>query len=354
MSDHLDDLRSTVDAILTRHAGRDARTGAKDTGFLAPAWAVLEGSGMTTIGADDEVGLAELAVLARSVGRAAAPLPLVESACLAAPLLATAGIDIPDGVVTVALHPDDRILLERRGDGWHVTADLARVPWGRHASAVAATADLDGVEHAVLLPGGAVLPGTNLAGEPRDGLRIDVALPDGAVAPAGLGRDTLRLHGAVLRAASMVGAMEGARDLTLAHATTRVQFGRPISAFQAVQHHLVAVASEVLCSTMAVDLAVAAEQDQLAFAAAAAKATAGRSAGVVSRSAHQVHAAIGVTDEHALPWFTTRLWSWRDEFGSTADWARALGAGALAAEPAELWRTITRTVGGRSLAEVGS
>lgn len=354
MSDHLDDLRSTLDAILARHAGREARTAAADAGFLANAWTVLADSGMTVIGADDEVGLAELAVLARSVGRAAAAVPLVEAAGLAAPLLARAGIEVPDGVVTVALHPDDRVEVGRRGEGWHVRADLARVPWGRHAAAIAVPAQVEGVEQVLLLPSGTVTPGTNLAGEPRDGISIETLLPAEAVAPAVLDRSTLLLHGAVLRAASMVGAMEAARDLSLAHASSRTQFGRPIAAFQAVQHHLVAVASETLCSTMAVDLAVAADRDQLPFAAASAKVTAGRGAGLVARAAHQVHAAIGVTDEHALPWFTTRLWSWRDEMGPSSDWARILGASATDEDPAQLWHTITRTVGGRSLAEVGS
>lgn len=354
MSDHLDDLRSTLDAILARHAGRDARTAATDPGFIAPAWAVLADSGMTVVGADDEVGLAELAVLARSVGRAAAAVPLVEAAGLAAPLLARAGIEVPDGVVTVALDPDDRVEVSRRGDGWQVRAELARVPWGRHAAAIAVPARVEGVEQVLLLPPGSVTPGTNLAGEPRDGVRIETALPAESMAPAVLDRSTLRLHGAVLRAASMVGAMEAARDLTLAHATSRTQFGRAIATFQAVQHHLVAVASETLCSTMAVDLAVAADHDLLPFAAASAKVTAGRGAGLVARAAHQVHAAIGVTDEHALPWFTTRLWSWRDEFGRSSDWARTLGSTVTAEDPVHLWHTITRTVGGRSLAEVGS
>ena len=41
--------------------------------------------------------------------------------------------------------------------------------------------------------------------------------------------------------------------------------------------------------------------------------------------AHQAHGAIGFTAEHILHRFTTRLWAWRDEYGSESEWAVRLG-----------------------------
>jgi hypothetical protein len=54
-----------------------------------------------------------------------------------------------------------------------------------------------------------------------------------------------------------------------------------------------------------------------------------------------VHGAIGFTREHDLRLWTTRLWSWRDEDGSDAEWSADLGATVLAAGPDGLWPLIT-------------
>jgi len=51
----------------------------------------------------------------------------------------------------------------------------------------------------------------------------------------------------------------------------------------------------------------------------------GEAAAEGSAIAHQVHGAIGFTNEHVLHRFTLRLLSWRDDFGSESYWAGALG-----------------------------
>jgi alkylation response protein AidB-like acyl-CoA dehydrogenase len=58
---------------------------------------------------------------------------------------------------------------------------------------------------------------------------------------------------------------------------------------------------------------------------AAAKIRAGQSAGKAAELAHQLHGAIGFTDEHELHLYTRRLWSWRDEYGSESYWSTRLG-----------------------------
>ena len=63
----------------------------------------------------------------------------------------------------------------------------------------------------------------------------------------------------------------------------------------------------------------------------AAKAQASHCAGIVAAIAHQLHGAIGTTEEHRLRLTTTRLWSWRDEDGPEAECFAELGAAALAA-----------------------
>ena len=63
----------------------------------------------------------------------------------------------------------------------------------------------------------------------------------------------------------------------------------------------------------------------------------------MARIAHQVHGAIGFTREHDLRLVTTRLWAWRDEDGSDAEWNAEIGATVLAAGPDGLWPLITGT-----------
>src|SRR4029077_14011709 len=66
-------------------------------------------------------------------------------------------------------------------------------------------------------------------------------------------------------------------------------------------------------------------------AVVAAKAQASSGAGVVAAIAHQLHGAIGTTEEHRLRLTTTRLWSWREEDGSEAECFAELGRAALGA-----------------------
>jgi len=66
-------------------------------------------------------------------------------------------------------------------------------------------------------------------------------------------------------------------------------------------------------------------------AVVAAKAQASDSAGTVAAIAHQLHGAIGTTEEHRLRLTTTRLWSWRDEDGTAAECFAELGRAALGA-----------------------
>ena len=61
---------------------------------------------------------------------------------------------------------------------------------------------------------------------------------------------------------------------------------------------------------------------------------------MVAKRAHQVHGAIGFTQEYRLHHLTRRCWSWRDEAGSELAWSRTLGAGA-AHGPGGLWATLS-------------
>ncbi|MGY1707877.1 acyl-CoA dehydrogenase family protein, partial [Geodermatophilus sp. SYSU D00758] len=141
-------------------------------------------------------------------------------------------------------------------------------------------------------------------------------------------------------------ACEQVLTWTVAYAAERHQFGRPIGAFQAIQTHAAVMAGEVTATAALVDAAVAA-LDRGADpvpAAAAAKVRAGTAATTVAALAHQVHGAIGFTQEHRLHHLTRRLWSWRDEGGNERTWAEVLGVALLSGGPDDLWPALTRVV----------
>ena len=68
---------------------------------------------------------------------------------------------------------------------------------------------------------------------------------------------------------------------------------------------------------------------------------AGEAAGTTIGIAHQLHGAIGFTEEHRLHRFTTALWAWRDEYGTSAWWTRRLGAVALEQSADTYWPFVT-------------
>lgn len=140
----------------------------------------------------------------------------------------------------------------------------------------------------------------------------------------------LHLRGAVLRSMQITGALEKCVEIAVEHAVVRVQFGRPLAAFQAVQAMLADAAAEVelaRAATMAAVAALSLRDDVSASAVpiAVAKSCTSHAVGPVTRRAHQILGAIGTTREHALHRFSMPPLGWRDEFGTGAEWDRELG-----------------------------
>jgi alkylation response protein AidB-like acyl-CoA dehydrogenase len=304
---------------------------AAETGtWPADLWgSVVEAGFLDALGGDAGgalEGLGDAVDILRSAGRHAAPLPLAET-ILARWLLRRAGLSPPDGVLALAIDgPEDQVELRRTGVDWQLTGLARGVPWARNARGLVVSSS---VAVALVTPVSAVISqGENLAGEPRDDVTLDLKLDARSVAGAPIDADAAMVYrlGALFRAAEMVGALEEALQLAVTYAGDRVQFGRPIAKFQAIQQQLALAAEQVAAAGVAVASAVAAAgTGDLAFAAGAAKLRVGEAAGKVCDIVHQVHGAIGFTHEHRLHQLTRRLWSWRDEFGVESAWALELG-----------------------------
>ena len=189
----------------------------------------------------------------------------------------------------------------------------------------------------------------NLAGEPRDVAHFDsLPLAKSKVVrlPTGLSIDLIRSRWALTRVAMMSGALEYLLDTTVEYARERVQFGRPIGRFQAVQQQLAVLAGEVAAATAAAAAAAeAAEQGPALLETAIAKGRVGEAAGRASRIAHQVHGAIGFTHEHELHTRTRRLWAWRDELGSEGECFSQVGRAFCQRGADSLWPSLTSSSG---------
>ncbi len=337
-------LAETVISAADRH-GEPGRISERDS-LNDDLWSTMVELGFPLILVPEESGgagadLADAAAMARAAGKAAIDVPLVETALLGAWLLAAAGLEVPSGPLTVAGQASGIELSGGEG-AWRLRGELPRVPWGRFAAAVAVPVSSGGKHYVVSVPAAqlAVLPGSNLAMEPRDGLRIDCELPAAAVAlaPEALDYTAVRRRGALARSLQMVGALERVLELTILYARQREQFGRSLARFQVIQQAIAEMAGEVAAATAAVAAAVAASAAGPAGAeVAAAKVRAGAAAGAAARIAHQVHGAIGLTDEHELHHFTGRLWAWREEFGSEHEWGAQLGSQVVARGAESLW-----------------
>jgi acyl-CoA dehydrogenase len=227
----------------------------------------------------------------------------------------------PPGGDRGTLAPTTGTPADRRGRGY-ILRKRARALGKRSATLVFARAAGSG--YLVLCRGLRADALRNLANEPRE-RGLSVALPAQAVR-AGLVRAWVTGGGALIRAQQMVGAMERCLDHALRYAMERKQFGRPIGKFQAVQMMLAEAAGHYAAATAAADLAAEAYGTaQLGFAVAVAKSRVGEAAGKVAEVCHQVHGAMGFTQEHPLHFATRRLWSWRDEFGHESFWQERIG-----------------------------
>jgi hypothetical protein len=120
----------------------------------------------------------------------------------------------------------------------------------------------------------------------------------------------------------LVGAARAMLELARQHALDRVQFGQPISLFQAIRHRL----AETLVAIEAADAVLAAAaQDLTPQLSAAAKALAGRGARTAGRHCQQVLAGIGFTAEHPFHRYLKRVLLLDQLFGTSRSLTEQLG-----------------------------
>jgi alkylation response protein AidB-like acyl-CoA dehydrogenase len=124
----------------------------------------------------------------------------------------------------------------------------------------------------------------------------------------------LEAHGRWLISAELVGIGRHVIASAVEYTTARVQYGKPIGVFQALQHRLASAHAMVVGAG---HLVTEAGLDGDPWTAAVAKCMAGQAAEFACTQAQQCYGAIGFTFEHEFPSYLRRMYSLDWMFG---DW----------------------------------
>ncbi len=349
-------LLESMSRLFEDHCTKQVADAAETGIFAQNLWDKVAETGVPLAALPESAGGADadwsdLYAALRVAARYAAPIPLAET-MLAGWAAASCGLEVSDGPMTIGpVRSSDRLTLTADGNGWRLSGAATRLPYGSTAVRTILIADGPDGEMAAAIDGtgGATVErGRNIANEARDTLTFNQErLSSDQAAPVrmGVSRAALYRRGALARATMMSGALEKAMDLAVNYAQERVQFGRPISKFQAVQQNLAVLAGQTAAAVAAANLGIEAlreaDHSREEFFIAIAKTRVGEAATLACEIAHQVHGAIGFTKEYALQLSTRRLWSWREEFGGDPEWAARVGAYVCRMGADSLWPTLT-------------
>ncbi|WP_034161372.1 acyl-CoA dehydrogenase family protein [Sphingomonas sp. ERG5] len=121
--------------------------------------------------------------------------------------------------------------------------------------------------------------------------------------------------------AEMLGMAEQAFAVTNDYLKVRVQFGQPLATFQALQHRMAKMFTELELARSAVEgalEAIDAGRSDVDQAVSLAKAVMGDTLHLVSREMVQLHGGIGMTDEHDAGFYLKRAYVLETMWGNAA------------------------------------
>lgn len=337
-------LLDTAGRFFAERCGKDIVNGVEKGVWPADFWKEIEDMGLPLVAVPDDKGgvggsLADMMAVLRLAGENAVPVPLAETALAHLLVSAAGGTPLP-GPATVVLGG----LALNNG---RVTGKVDRVPFAGVAERFVGVANSGGKPVVVVVTKGnvKVTAAPSHAGEPYGSVVFDKAACEFSGDSAVSADRALELA-ALARAMQMAGAADKVLATTVEYSKQRVQFGRSISTFQAIQHMLAELASCVAATIASAEAASRdADEGGLAeggsFSIAAAKTQASDFAQRIAAISHQSMGAMGFTHEHILHHYTRRLWVWRRDFGSESFWGEKIGAAVAKAGPQALWPSLT-------------
>ena len=293
--------------------------------WLGEAYRRLGDAGMLELGNPGDEDLDSVSFLVAfciELGRSAISVPFTASAVAAAHCLSRAGLEAEAAALRSGADVQIMALAEAGGSlmgafepktrlsGNQLSGTKSVVAFAGEASHLLVSARRDdgalclvriGADHS----GVSLSPLDTVAGEPLYEVRLDCEIGENAILASGnqcvdlLNWMMLRVF--MAQSAILVGGAERALEITTEHVIQRHQFGQPLGAFQAVQHH-VANSRMRLDSArlMTYELAwrYSEQQEDLLAWAAETKSWVSAATGEILRRAHELQGGISVTDEH--------------------------------------------------------
>lgn len=336
-------LADTVNGLLEKRYDANARLRLLESedGWSREMWRRYADLGLLGLPFDEQYGGAgmgpdELAVVMECFGRALILEPFVATVIVGGGLVAAAGTPEQKAAILPAVAAGETLLAfaytepgsrwslteietaaRPAGDGWTVSGQKNAVLGGDAADQLIVTARTPEGEIALFLVDAAGSGVRRDSYPMQDGLRgADILLTDAAAVPLGAPGDGLDAAERVLDLATAalcaeaVGAMDRMLWLTVDYLKTRVQFGRPIAVFQALQHRaanmyvsLEQARSMALVSRLALAHDDVPERRKMVRAA---KLQIDLAARHVGQEAVQLHGGIGMTMEYPVGHYLKR------------------------------------------------
>ncbi|MBM3926427.1 MAG: acyl-CoA dehydrogenase [SAR202 cluster bacterium] len=354
-------LKRTARALLQKECPVDkVRALESDpSGYDPSLWRLMAGQGWLGWAFPAEYGGAggdffDLALLMEEMGYAAAPSPFLASVAMGGMAVLGMGSHeqkssllprVASGELVLSLaylegecrpdHFTTQTIAENDDGGFVLNGQKLLVPFATSAHKILCLASADGKPLLLILdphsPGVTLRPMASDSGESLCELNLhNVQVGVDSV----LGQPESHSNvlpgviakAAALRCAQIVGACERVLDITVDYVKRRVQFGRPIGAFQSVQHHVADIYRDLHMCRLLSYQACWNISEGLPFDAPLfqAQIKVMRAAPTITRLAHQVVGGVGYYKEFPLELLTRRVTAWAASLGTPDTIARRL------------------------------
>ena len=336
-----------------------------DDGFSRELWKKMSDLGWLGLPHNEDVGgsgmgVIELVVLTKEMGRSLCPSPYIPTVILAGRAIAAAGNDeqkqrwLPamisgETVIAFALQEENTFYDARsvhataaatdspEGDGYVLNGTKMFVEFATAADRVLVVArtagsppDTDGLSMFLVDPNDVNVrmePLNTVARDRQfqmklDGVKVATADVIGEPGKAWESLEGVIERGVVALCGYMVGASERIHEMATAFAKERVQFGHPIGSFQAIQHYLALSITEIIAADTTTFYAAWTldEGEPSREIVAKAKAFAGDTFRKASDIGAQIHGGIGYDEDMDTTLFLRRGKQYQLSMGDSGFW----------------------------------
>lgn len=342
-----DFLRKEVPSSLVRDMA------AHDTGHSPELWEKMAGMGWMALAVPEDYGgcemsFVDLVILLEEMGRACLQGPYFSTVILGAATILEAANEeqrrrllpaLASGDLLVTLAVTERQAIhnsecletkaEYGAEDYRIEGIKLFVPDAKVAHHIVCVAQTDSGATLFLVDsrsnGLSISPLPTMAGDKQYEVRFDgVRVPsENVLGTPGSGWQhwqRVEARAAIAKCAELMGGAQQVLDLTVSYARDRVQFGRPIGSFQAIQHYLANMSIDVDCAKYLTYQAawLISEHRPCAKEIAMAKAWTGAACQRVSALGIQIHGAIGFSWEHDMHLFFKQAKLGEVSFGDAA------------------------------------